>query len=293
MERIEQMFWHQKGLVVALPVEATRSIVNANRDGETLPVTEGTRLQVISDDSVLNKRYPSIAEGAKYMDQVDTQWGEHLYGIAESMAERIKQETEVMGKRDIAIVLFGSVAKRLTKTSTHPDPSNVDMAVIDQFSDEEKTELFDRIRPYRKQWEPDIRNNVGVHIHHIDKLRANNYYLTVQYIGSSGRALYDPAEIWQTIEQEALVYTYLRSAYKAVCKTLRTYRREFSNDEIDQSTVFQELWETKIQPVRDMPISDIYLERVLEKPCLIKKGRDRFMEELNAASEVPTLAAAS
>lgn len=208
MERLqdhyEQMLWlHERGLVVTLPPEATRRIASSKNG---LPETEAQRVRILSQDSILKKRYPAPEDGVVYMESVDLPWRKRLYQLAENVSDCIVQRAREIGKEDIAVILFGSVAKALSRAQSDPDPSNIDMAVIGDFTDPEKRELFNRIRPCRDQGKEIIGNNIGVHIQTVEKLRKNQYCTALEYIGSSARTLYDPKGIWDELEREALMY---------------------------------------------------------------------------------------
>jgi len=206
-ERAEQMYWvHTRGVIVALPPDATASIGKAHANGEELNHIVQRRLSIINNDGILKKRYPSAKDGVKYMNSVDMEWREILYGKANSICTQIVEQAKAIGKEDFAILLFGSVAKGLVRKQDHADPSNIDLAVIGQFTYEEREELLDRIRPIRIKAVEEIRNNVGVFVQTPDKLRHSDYGAAFMYIGSSARALYDPKGVWSSLQEEALSY---------------------------------------------------------------------------------------
>ncbi|GEM_PF-3430078 len=213
-ERFEQMFWeHKTGLIIALPPKATERIVQSTSCGQGIPSEEGRRLHIINQDPILKRRFPKNS-GIIYMDYVDFGWREELYKKAIGMTNKIVEESTLIGKvaknkngkeiAEIAVILFGSVAKGLVRTKNHPDPSNIDLAVIGNFNKEEREELFNRIRRSRESIGIEIGNNAGVTIQCPEKLIKDNYSSALAYIGSSARALYDPMEIWKNIEWEAL-----------------------------------------------------------------------------------------
>lgn len=204
-ERAEQMFWvHTRGVVVALPPDVTASIGKAHANGEEIYPNDQRTLSIINNDGILKKRYPSAKEGEKYMNSVDMGWREALYDKAISISEQIAEEAKAMGKEDVAILLFGSVAKGLVRKKDHADPSNIDLAVIGEFTKEEREKLMNRIRPIRHKEQENIGNNVGVFIQTPDKLRNSDYGAALMYMGSSARALYDPKGIWSNLREEAL-----------------------------------------------------------------------------------------
>lgn len=203
-ERVQQMFWlHDRGLILTLPPEATKKIAHGVNNGG-IPKDELQRLKIIGRDTILKNRYPTSVEGSEYMESVDMEWREHLFSVAQETADHIKEQAEKMGKEKIAIVLFGSVAKGLTKSPDHSDPSNIDMVVIGDFLDEEKEELFDKVRPIRNEKAEEIGNTVGVHIQDRSIFTKNNHNDALNYIASGATALYDPHAVWSNIESEAL-----------------------------------------------------------------------------------------
>ena len=214
-ERAEQMFWvHTRGLIITLPPDATASIGRAHANGEELPQNEQLRLNAINNDCILKKRYPSAKDGKEYMNHVDLKWREVLYQKANLISSQIVEQAKEMGKEDFAVLIFGSVAKGLTRGQNHPDPSNIDLAVIGEFTEEEREELLNRIRPIRDNEEEKIGSNVGVFVQTPDKLRKSNYGASLMYIGSSARALYDPKGMWAGLEKEALLATSDRKGKK-------------------------------------------------------------------------------
>ena|SRR3989344_9266915 len=205
-ERAEQMFWvHSRGVIITLPPAATASISNACANGEGLNRGEQRRLHIITNDSILRKRYPSEEDGKKYMNSVDMKWRQSLYAKAILISEEVAAHARGIGKEDFAILLFGSVAKGLTRSQHDADPSNIDLAVIGEFTDQDREELLNRIRPIRDREEKEIGNNVGVFVQTPEKLRKTNYSTAIMYIGSSARTLYDPKGIWADLEKEALL----------------------------------------------------------------------------------------
>lgn len=204
-ERAEQMFWvHTRGVIVTLPPDASASIGKAYANSEDLHHEDQRRLSAINNDGILKKRFPSAKDGEKYMNSVDMEWREVLYDKANLISTQIVEQAKAIGKEDFAILLFGSVAKGLTREKKHDDPSNIDLAVIGEFTDKEREGLLNRIRTIRGREEKEIGNNVGVFVQTPVKLRKSNYGTALMYIGSSARALYDPRGIWSTLEEEAL-----------------------------------------------------------------------------------------
>lgn len=218
-ERVQQTLWlGDRGLVVMLPPKATEKVAHGVNNGG-IPKEELQRLKIMASDTILKNRYPTAEEGSKYMDEVDIAWRERLFGIAQQTSAHIVTHAQDMGKKDFAVVLFGSVAKGLTKSPNHPDPSNIDMAVIGDFTAEERDELFDRIRPYRKEQEGKVGNKVGVHIQHTEIFGKNRYNEALNYIASGATALYDPEGVWERIELQALQASETMKKYQTVSHT--------------------------------------------------------------------------
>lgn len=214
-ERAEQFFWvHNRGVRVALPPESTSKISKASILGQGVPEEEVQRLKVITHDPILRKRYPADSDGQEYMQSVCANWRNELLSRAQSISCEIAHQAESMRKRPTAIILFGSVARALTKYKGHEDPSNIDLAVIGHFNDSERTELFDRIRPVRESMAGEIGNNVGVIVQDVQAVRNNDFDSALIYIGSSATALWDPEGLWAQIEKDALERSKLLRRYK-------------------------------------------------------------------------------
>lgn len=205
-----------------IPPEETAQKMAAARRGERVgewSQEEKTRLQLLIESSIMKKRYPTSEDGKQFMEWVDYERRKELFSYAEDLSNHIVGKwKEVNPEQEIAIVLYGSTTRGLVKNPEHPDPSNIDMAVIGEISEEERLALFDAIRPKRHEIQEKILcsckniapeyisqcGNAGVHVQHINKLKVNNYCTTFEYIKARAVALYDPASIWGQIELEAL-----------------------------------------------------------------------------------------
>jgi hypothetical protein len=100
------------------------------------PSSEKTRLRMIKNCKILEKRHPVPEDGKKYMESVDYSQREVLFGYAQELAETIIASWEgIEPQKPIAVLLYGSVAKGLVKGIESLDPSNIDMAVIGDISD--------------------------------------------------------------------------------------------------------------------------------------------------------------
>ncbi|MFA5932839.1 MAG: hypothetical protein WCV81_01075 [Microgenomates group bacterium] len=227
-EKGEQMFWaHTLGLIVLLPSESTKAISSAILKNNSLPEEECQRLKILVDDPHMKKRFPTPNSGRQYMYSVDLNWRQYLYAEAQKMTSHIVDEAKRLDLNNFAVLLFGSVAKGLTRDKYHDDPSNVDLTVIGDFTENTRNELFDYIRPYRAQGGERIHNNIGVHIQNLEKLTRNNYNEALTYIGSLARPLHDPSGIWQKIEHDAIEYSrqkFLQTAARRACSAIRRHQ---------------------------------------------------------------------
>lgn len=211
-ELIQQKFWvYSRGVEVLLPPHAVSQQAGQN-------VKESERLWLILNDGTLKKRYPSPKDGLSYMQTVCYERRDALLSLAyEATDTFVKTWQEINPNKPICVVLFGSVAKGLTKYVEHNDPSNIDIAIIGEFTPEETDQFYDAIRPYREKIrqriledckdvhsEEENPGNLGVSIQHISKLSNGHYSGMVNYLGSSAFPLYDPYNMWETIESDAL-----------------------------------------------------------------------------------------
>lgn len=203
-----------------IPPQETRDNMQRARLGEVVSWSqdEKIRLRQIINCGILAKRYPTAADGKRFMEEVDYAWRAQLENMAEELTCGIVLKWhQINQKKDIAVVLFGSVAKGLVRKPDHPDPSNIDLAVIGNFSPEERADLFDAIRPMRRDVQKRIISkcpkvetcdtnpgNAGIFIQDADKLSKDHYEPALRYIASNAYALYDPGGIWKQIEKEAI-----------------------------------------------------------------------------------------
>lgn len=182
------------------------------------PDEEKARLYLMKQCGTLKRRYPQATEGKKFMESVDYESRRELIEKARSLSLDIVASWEkVNPDKQIAIVLFGSVAKGLVKHSQNPDPSNIDLAVIGDIDKDEKEKLLDEIRPHRRsvqEWilgrvpflNSEERNpgNAGVIVQNLDVVAKDNFEPAKNYITSGAIPLHDPAGIWQQVEEKAL-----------------------------------------------------------------------------------------
>lgn len=209
----------KRGLRVIPPPEVSQKMIEA-RKGNIVRFSEEDkyRLRKLIDCSILARRHPTPDAGREYMESVDYDWRNELLGMAGEMAATVVEEwSEINQEQPLAILLYGSVAKGLVKRPDHPDPSNIDLAVMGCITEEERLMLFDRIRPMRTCIQErilahaeDINSpeanpgNAGVIVQHIDKVTKENFSGAKAYIAAGAIPLHDPAYLWRSIEQEAI-----------------------------------------------------------------------------------------
>lgn len=207
-ERIEQMYWvSTRGIIVTLPPPITEGVTRAAVRGQDIDLLQGQRLALIDNDSILRKRYPQSSDGCNYMCRVDLGWRGELLKEAEDVTSVIRKSVlKATGflDEDFAIILFGSVAKGLSRRRMDEDPSNIDLSVIGNFSEDQRTDIFDGIRAVRERGRMRIGNNIGVFIQTPEKLIKDFYAPLIQFIGSCAYPLHDPGNIWKHLEEEAL-----------------------------------------------------------------------------------------
>lgn len=211
----------QRGLKVIPPTETQANMRIAKEGGIAhWSQEERARLYLLTHCRILEKRHPKPVDGKTYMESVDMERREYLLSLANELSRTIADEWHrISPDSEVAVILYGSVAKGLTRGTNHPDPSNIDLSVVGNISDEEKTQLFNRIRQKRTETQKKILEgygnvesseqnpgNAGVIIQNIDKLRKERYGVARTYIAGGAIALYDPAGIWKAVEEEALKY---------------------------------------------------------------------------------------
>lgn len=217
----------QRGLRILAPCE-TQENMNRAKLGEIVSFSENERkrLNLLTRCRILKKRYPSPESGAEFMREIDHERRRMLFGMAQEMSDAIVlQWHRINPNLDIAVIIYGSVAKGLVKRADHPDPSNIDLAVTGDIQREQQDMLYDAIRPKRKELQrrilgtcPELNSsennpgNIGVIIQRIDMLSSENYSQTRSYITAGAKPMYDKSGIWKTLEDLALnAYTIKRS----------------------------------------------------------------------------------
>ncbi len=208
----------RRGLRIIPPRETMENMVLARSGNHVNPWSERerARLALIKRDTIMRKRFPDPSHGQDLMREVSYSRREELLSMAQELSDKVVAEwRELHPDRAIAVILFGSVAKGLVRNRQHQDPSNIDIAVLGNFSNEERTELLDAIRPARQEIRsrvletcpedvPEGAGNAGVFVQDIDKVINNKFAGAKEYISANAVALYDPAGIWGAIESAAL-----------------------------------------------------------------------------------------
>lgn len=213
----------RRGIKLVPPLETQenmRLIQDGFKGKVQWSLEEKVRLRQIMTCPILERRYPTHEEGQRFMERVDPDRRNELYGLAVDLTEHIVSSWKrINPDKDIAVILYGSIAKGLVKKKDDPDPSNVDLAVLGDFTEEEREKLFDEIRCRRQEIgeiltkectliAEDNRGvkggNAGVNIQNIEKLTKSKYGEVIKYVRSCAFALYDPANIWANLENEAL-----------------------------------------------------------------------------------------
>ncbi len=210
----------QRGVKIIPPAETAEKMRLA-KQGQRVGAwseEEKIRLKLLIDCSILKNRYPTAEAGRDFMVDVDYQRREELYRYAEELSDCILEKWSSISNKPIAIVLYGSTTRGLVKCPEHPDPSNIDLFVTGDISEEKKLILLDEIRPKRLKIkeiilkscnrvnEQSIGGNAGVHVQHTNKLTVNDYCGVLGYIAANAVALYDPAGVWKRLEKEALEF---------------------------------------------------------------------------------------
>jgi len=179
------------------------------------------RIQLMLGNRITARRYPERQIGESFMHEVDTERHIELLGLADRMSDHIVSEWQKIDpQKDIAVVLFGSVATGLVKSRLHPDPSNVDLAVVGDFNQEATTSLLNAIKSERTAIGEEIRStcpnvdrtldplpgNVGVFVQRPQILTNDHFGEARVYLASGAYALHDPAGIWAEIDRGAIEY---------------------------------------------------------------------------------------
>ncbi len=228
-ELIQQKYWvHERGVEMLLPPQA--------KPVQDSDIRESQRLSQIHNDGVLKNRYPTQQSGEAFMQTVDMNRRQTMLTMAGEAAEKIISEwRDINPDKEITVVLFGSVAKGLVKNCEQSDPSNIDMAVVGDITDDEKEALYDAIRPYRKEVQDQLLAscgnvevgdsnpaNLGVSIQHISKLTNGHYSGMVNHLKAAAFPLYDPEGMWHELEGNALEKLAIEKKEKESKKKKRT-----------------------------------------------------------------------
>lgn len=228
--RIEQMYWlPRRGVIVTLPPHVTREIAGPISRWEDITPAAGHRLALLDKESILKKRFPNSEIGNDYRNRVDMVWRGALLHEAMYMAYAIKEAVkQVTGfaEEEFAILLFGSIARGLSRSRQDADPSNLDITVIANFTEDQREQVFYIIRPNRERGRERIRNNIGVCLQTPSKFTNDHYALTLELIGSCAQPLHDPGNLWGQLEQEALEYSLTKTRKKMAADYTKNPRQE-------------------------------------------------------------------
>lgn len=210
----------RRGLKIIPPDQVVENMRLAREGLSIIPWTERekARIALIKKDPIMARRYPDSNSGQALMAEVSYERREELLLLARDLTETVVSEWDkISPNKGIAIVLFGSVARGLVRHREHRDPSNIDMSIVGDFSEEERLRLLDAIRPARQEIRTKIvkacsgqeaftglSGNAGVYVQNVDKLINNKFACAKEYIASNAFSLHDPLGIWKIIEQSAL-----------------------------------------------------------------------------------------
>lgn len=216
----QQMFWvHTRGLIITLPPQISHEISQAVNEEHPIPEMASEFLGVITRDSILKKRYPKPTDGENFMKSVDYNRRDELLALAQGLCKQIVETwNNINPNKDIAVLLYGSVARGLVKDTYNPNPSDIDLTVIGNFTEYERNKLMYSIHPMRNtvrrqiiescpnvigEFAEDIRY-AGTLVQNREKLTKERYSAAIHYLGSCITPLYDPSGIWVEIERRAL-----------------------------------------------------------------------------------------
>jgi len=208
----------KRGIQIFPPAETAHKMSQARRGEVVTPFSleEKVRLRELIHAKILAHRYPTKERGKAFMAVVDYEWGSHLLELSREFAAFLVLSWKVVSVKPVSVILYGSISRGLVKRPDHPDPSNIDIAVIADFTDCEKEQFFDKIRPSREAIRgyilsktpainPDSKGgNVGIHLNTIRSLEVSNYSSTINYLQAAAVPLYDPDRIWERLEGEAI-----------------------------------------------------------------------------------------
>lgn len=208
----------KRGIQIFPPAETAHKMSQARRGEVVTPFSleEKVRLRELIHAKILERRYPTKQCGRAFMSDVDYEWGNQLLKLSQAFTTVLVYAWKEISNKPIAVILYGSISRGLVKRPDHSDPSNIDLAAIADFTDCEKEEFFDKIRPARETIRgyilsktpainPDSKGgNVGIHLNTIRSLEVSNYSSTINYLQAAAVPLYDPDRIWERLEGEAI-----------------------------------------------------------------------------------------
>lgn len=258
IEPTKSLYLLDRGVVVELPSTCARNITVCTDGKVVLDPMGKVQMAMISGDTILGNRYQSFQEGDEYMERVSPEWRRRLLEKAGVVTEATIEACSLVDKKQATILLYGSLAKNLAKKRTDEDPSNIDIAVIGDFDWMEKMQVLGLIRPVRElvtaqiktcekcrdemngcpcqNWTSDQYQNydtvdisqesspigrVNVIIQTPEVVRKQGYGVARNYIASCAKVFYDPENLWEKIENEAIAYVRLPPSIKKRIKTGR------------------------------------------------------------------------
>lgn len=237
------------GIQVLAPDETYQNIRTAKSRAVVTPDSihwspeEKMKLQLMKECGILGNRFPTPDEGKKFMESVDYRRHAELLRYATEFSAHIaSQWNHIDPNNGIAIIVYGSVARGLVKPVNHESPSDIDLAVIGSFNEDQREELFESVKEKREeiaaQLVGDCPNHdaelwnryVGLKIQDISKLSNNTFGATLNYIKSGARQLHDPKKIWLNLEQTALRSEIERREEKKSKKRMRQPKARPAHD---------------------------------------------------------------
>lgn len=257
-EQITSVYLPQRGLLVDLPPSCS-VFIDSNTNEIIFGSQDKTRVAGIMYDTSLKRRYPTPQDGEEYMDRISPEWRDKLLAKAQIMTEGLIEISRRLGHNRFAVVLFGSIARKLVKHPHDPDRSNIDLAVIGDFSSQDRETVLNEARPLRQRLNAQIKfeeescvckdtrcacvapdfqpkqlkgsvshgditiDRVGIIVQSVESVTKDDYSGARNYMGASGRALYDPSGLWMAIEQETLPFLEFYSRPPAERAFMRRY----------------------------------------------------------------------
>ncbi len=238
-QQTRSVYLPERGILVELPNHLAQSIqVCPDTGNVSMDPAQRAFVRSVMNNTILRNRFPGREDGAFFMESVSPEWREFLMKKAYEMSDVIVNANRDQANRDIAVLLFGSVARNLVKRRNYHDPSNIDLAVVGKFeSEQEVNDLYDSIRPARVRISSEITRGekcsccsvenydpqkcrankvgspaagpydfprVGVSIKTADQAKKSGYINARVWLSGCAKPLYDAQGVWKEIEEEAL-----------------------------------------------------------------------------------------